>query len=465
MNLRPASPRSLRGRLLRLLWWPLLVVLVLSAAYDYRSALNRARDNQDLALRRVAIALATRLDVDADDARNDDLGLHLSRTVQAMQRVDGQDRLYALVLDEHGGVISGDPAQAALVERDERDRPRYTDRRWDHHDVRVISFPHPSALGPVMVVVAETTERRQAQTRQVLLGTLMPNLVLLGLTLALVWLGVDAAMRPLDRLSEAVGQRSPDDLGALPEATLPAELRPLVAALNRLMSHVRAAAQAQQAFLSQAAHQLRTPLAGVQTQVELIGKEATPEQRSRLAAVTGALQRMARSTQQMLALARSAPEAAVPEAFHRVDLRDLLEDDASIWLDPALQAGIDLGFDAASAPVQGSAWMLHELIGNLVHNAIRHAPAGGRVTASCGVAQGGGAWLVVEDDGPGIPAEERERVLQRFYQAPGAARGGSGLDLAIVREVALRHGATLALGETGPAGGLRVRLEFPPLHD
>lgn len=444
---------------MRLLWWPLLAVLVASALYDYRNALSRARDNQDLALSRVAIALASRLDVDADDARDDDMGQHLKRTMDALQRADGQDRQFFLVRGGTGDVIGGDPAMAVLAQA-QAGQPGFADRQWQSRDVRVVTYPHRSPLGPVTVVVAETTERRQAQARQVLIDTVVPNLVLLLLALGLVRVGVGLAMKPLDEVSHSVSQRSSDDLSPVSFSALPGEVLPLVEAMNRLMANLRMAAQSQQMFLSNAAHQLRTPLAGVQTQVELAMASADSAQRERLSAIQRALQRMGRSTHQMLALARSGPQAAAAEAFDTLDLPLLLEDAASQWLDTALAAGVDLGFDTQPARLHGSPWMLQELVSNLIHNAIRHTPRGGRVTARCGAAPEGGCFLLVEDDGPGIPEAERDKVFDRFYQAPGAARGGSGLGLSIVREVALRHDATVQLRAGSDGHGLSVRVHF-----
>lgn len=457
-----ARTGTLRSRLLRRLGWPLLAVLLLSAAYEYGRAVDRARDDQDLILSRIAIALASRLDVDEDDARGDDMGFHLARTMAAMQRADTTDRLRFMVSNSHQALIGGDAALASLVDANARHEASYFDRQVQGEAMRVVAYPHDSPSGPVTVVVAETTHRRAAQARRVLLDTVPPNVLLIALALLLVRTGVGRAMVPLDRLSESVATRSPEDLSALPTERLPGELLPMVRSINRLMKHTRASVEAQQAFLSNAAHQLRTPLAGVQMQIELAVRNATESQKQRLLHVHRALQRMGHMTHQMLALARSGPQAASADDFRPVDLQLLLEDAASTWLDQALAAGVDLGFQPQSARVLGSAWMLQELLGNLIDNAIRHSPRDGRVTVRCGGDGDARIWLTVEDDGPGIPPEERSRVLERFYQVPGANHEGSGLGLAIVREVMLRHAGTVSL-DSGPNGqGLMVRVEFPP---
>jgi len=455
------TPTTLRVRLLRRLWWPLLVVLLVSAAYDYVSALDRARDNQDLSLNRIAIALTSRMDVDTDndDANDDDLGQNLDRTMEAMQRTDTQDQLWFMVRNASGQRVGGDARLAAVADATGPSKPAYADREIDGRAVRVVTLPHASSLGQVTVVVAETTQRRQAQAQRLFIDTLVPNLLLIVLSLALVRGGVKVAMSPLDALSQGIAKRPPGDLGALPLAGLPGELLNVVQAINRLMERVKTSAQAQQAFLSNAAHQLRTPLAGVQTQLELAMRESSPHQRERLQRVQSALQRMGHTTHQMLALARSDSQAATLEEFAPVELQSLLEEAASAWLDPALGAEVDLGFDARPAEVIGSAWLLQEMLSNLIDNAIRHSPGGGRVTV-CSGSDGGHCWLSVEDEGPGIAADERLRVLERFYQGAGAAQGGSGLGLSIVSEVAQRHGAELTLESGENATGLKVTVRF-----
>lgn len=459
--MRPAS-LSLRTRLLRQLGWPLLIVLVLSGVYDYVQALERARTDQDLALERIAIALASRMDLDADD-KEDDLAPHLRGTVEAIQRADGMDRLYFLATGVQQGLVGGDPGLAAIADSAPARNVGFADRRFDGHDVRVVTYPHLSPIGQTTVVVAQTTRRRDDQARAVLLDTLTPNVVLLLLALLLVRRAVTQALRPLDELSRAFEVRDAADLSPVSDAALPKELVPVIRAINHLVSNLSKAARMQQSFLSNAAHQLRTPLAGIQTQIELALREGPSAQHGqRLGAVDLALRRLARSTQQMLALARSSPQALTTDAMGEVELQTLLEEAASTWLDTALRAGVDLGFEPSPARVRGSAWMLGEALNNLVHNAIRHSPRDSKVTIRCGTDTAGAGWLSVEDDGPGIPVEERERVFERFYQATGAPSGGSGLGLAIVKEVAQRHGASVTLADPPSGHGLLVTIRIPP---
>lgn len=453
-----AAP-TLRRRLAHLLAWPLLAVLALGAVYDYVQALRRAQDDQDLALARVAIALASRLDVDADDGLQDDFGLHLSRTVAAMQRAEPRDRLAFFVRRADGSAVGGDAGLAKWIQASPADRAVFADATAGGEAWRVASYAHESSLGPLQILVAETTHRRERLARRLMLDTLVPNVMLVMLALGGVLAGVRVAMQPLERVSRRIAARDADDLGPVPVEGLPGELTPFAGTINQLLDRVRQSAAHEQAFLSNAAHQLRTPLAGIQTQLELAEGEAPPALRERLGAVRAALRRLARSTHQMLALARSGPQAVQADELEPVDLASLLEAAANDWLDTALAAGVELQFDAQPVKVRGSPWLLREALANLVHNALDHAPRGSTVLLGCGPA-GEGARLTVEDQGPGIPADERARVLERFYQRPGR-QGGSGLGLSIVNEVARRHGAALSLADGADGRGLRVSLDFP----
>jgi len=280
--------------------------------------------------------------------------------------------------------------------------------------------------------------------------------------LLLVWFGVRLGMRPLDALGDQVAARAPDDLSLVPHTAWPRELQPLVSALNRLLTNLQEVSAVEQAFLSNAAHQLRTPLAGVLTQLELLADDVDNPARLRLQAACDALHRLARSTHQMLALARAAPQASQSSAYRPLDLPWLLEECASQWLDSAVAQGVELAFEPGPARVRSaSVWMLHELLGNLVHNALRHSPPGTEVTVRCGTAEDTSPWLEVEDQGPGVPEGERLRIFERFYRVSGSPPGGAGLGLAIVREVADRHHAQIELGPGRAGRGLRVRIVFP----
>ncbi len=315
-------------------------------------------------------------------------------------------------------------------------------------------------------MVAETTRKLDLAANKILSAIIWPNLVLIGATLLLVLAVVRFSLQPLDTLGAQIAARTPSDLSPIPDGDVPGEARPLVSALNRLLGNLDAAGHAQQLFLSNAAHQLRTPLAGLLTQLELAARALPAEARPRLERLQAATQRLAHSTHQMLAPARSSRDALSAEETTRrpVELGSLFEDGASDFIDAALARQIDLGFEAAPARVNGSDWMLRELLANLLDNAIKYTPAGGHVTARCGTDETGAAWLEVEDDGPGIPEEERQRVFERFYRLGDSGVEGTGLGLAIVREVAERHDAVINLGAGAERHGTRIRITFRAPH-
>ncbi|MCW5614406.1 MAG: sensor histidine kinase [Rhodocyclaceae bacterium] len=449
--------QTLRGRLTLVLLVPLLVVLALSVVADYRTALALANESYDQALLGTATALSSRLEGDEDDAP---LELDLPPAAEAILRADPEDMVLYAVVEAGGRLIAGDRSLLAVPLRPPPGRPEFADLSVDGRAMRVVASSHANARMQATVLVAKTTRKREGTTAEILTAVIWPNVLLLVVTLVLVYFGVRLGLRPLDALGRQIDQRGVEDFSPVGEPGVPGEARPLVAAMNRLMRRLEIAGKAQQGFLSSAAHQLRTPLAGLQTQLELAAADLPPQARPRLERLRESTSRLIHFTRQMLALARSSPEAVAAIRFEQLDLAELLEECASDCLDAALARGVELSFEPEPAAVTGARWMLRELLANLVDNAIAHAPAGGQVVVRCG-ADSDAAWLEVEDDGPGIPDALREHVFERFYRAPGAPPGGSGLGLAIVREVAGRHDAVLTVGCGARGRGTLMRVGFP----
>jgi two-component system OmpR family sensor kinase len=314
-------------------------------------------------------------------------------------------------------------------------------------DRRVIQVAHPMALRREMI--GAITER-----------ILLPLLALLPAFALIVWFGVGSGLAPLKRIAGAVASRSPTSLAPLPTGDLPAEIRPLVGSLNDLLERLSQALAAQREFTADAAHELRTPLTAVKLQIQLLETARTQEEReAALAQLKLGVERSAHLTEQLLTMARLEPEA-VERPFTVVRLDELARSVAGERAAIAHGKGIDLGVtEAAPITMQGDADGLRVLLGNVLDNAIRHTPAGGRVDV--GVKQeADGAMLEVTDTGPGIPPEERTRVFDRFYRRAETEGTGSGLGLAIVKRIAERHGGAIELAD-GPEGrGLRVRIRF-----
>jgi two-component system sensor histidine kinase TctE len=433
---------------------PIVAVLALGALVAYYPSIVPATEAYDQALVDVGVSLGAYIHSTGSDYRFD-----LPPAVEQVLRRDRADTLYYRVISPGGQEIGGDeslpapPAEFATSEG----LVSY-DAMLRGAPVRVVSVEAPCGRSTCTVLVAETTAKRSRLAREILIGSLFPELLIAAATLVIVWFGVKRGLAPLARLSEQIRARSPVDLRPI-EAEGPEETRPLVAALNGLLNEVAQASRSQQRFLADAAHQLRTPLAGLQAHTELALAQPLPQAcRAQIEQVHEATIRTARLANQLLALARAEPGAR-GEAIE-LDLKAIAGAEAEAWVRGALARDIDLGFELEPAPVRGDAFLLREALANLVHNALQYTQRGGRITVRTGK-RGDRSYVEVEDDGPGIPDAERVRVLERFYRLPGTPGTGSGLGLAIVRDIAAGHGASLALGDGANGRGCRVAITFP----
>jgi two-component system sensor histidine kinase TctE len=442
------AARSLRAHLLRLLLPPIAALLAVGAVVAYYPSLEPATQAYDQALVDIGLAIGSQVRVTETQYR-----FELPQAVDQVLRTDRFDRIYYRITSPSGIEIAGDPELPPPPSDQIAHNTMY-----DGRQVRVVTVQSPCGSSICTVLVGETTLKRQRLARDILLQSLFPELLIALATLVIVWFGVKRGLEPLARLSEEIKARSAGDLRPIDAAGAPQETRPLVGALNGLLEEVSAASRSQQRFLANAAHQLRTPLAGLQAHTELALAQPMPDAcRTQLEQVHRATMRTGRLANQLLALARTEPGAR--SATAAVDLKGIVGGEADAWLRQSLTRDIDLGFELDPAPVQGDALLLREALSNLVHNAIEYSNRGGRVTVRTG-RRNGHAFLEVEDDGPGIAAEERERVLERFYRVPGTPGTGSGLGLAIVREIAASHAASLFVAD-GTAGGCRVGITFP----
>jgi two-component system sensor histidine kinase TctE len=442
------AARSLRAHLLRLLLPPIAALLAVGAVVAYYPSLEPATQAYDQALVDIGLAIGSQVRVTETQYR-----FELPQAVDQVLRTDRFDRIFYRITSPSGIEIAGDPELPPPPSDQIAHNTMY-----DGRQVRVVTVQSPCGSSICTVLVGETTLKRQRLARDILLQSLFPELLIALATLVIVWFGVKRGLEPLARLSEEIKARSAGDLRPIDAAGAPQETRPLVGALNGLLEEVSAASRSQQRFLANAAHQLRTPLAGLQAHTELALAQPMPDAcRTQLEQVHRATMRTGRLANQLLALARTEPGAR--SATAAVDLKGIVGGEADAWLRQSLTRDIDLGFELDPAPVQGDALLLREALSNLVHNAIEYSNRGGRVTVRTG-RRNGHAFLEVEDDGPGIAAEERERVLERFYRVPGTPGTGSGLGLAIVREIAASHAASLFVAD-GTAGGCRVGITFP----
>ena len=423
-------------------------MLAVGAVVAYYPSIEPATQAYDQALVDIGLAVGSHVRVDQNAYR-----FELPAAVEQVLRTDRFDSIYYRVMSPAGLEIAGDADLPAPPGDGIAHNTMYNGKK-----VRVVSVQAPCGRSACTVLVGETTVKRERLAREHLLQSLFPDVMIAFATLVIVWFGVKHGLQPLARLSEEIKARSAGDLRPIDAEGAPAEARPLVGALNGLLAEVAATSRMQQRFLADAAHQLRTPLTGLQMHTELALAEPMPDEcRAQLEQVHRATIRTARLANQLLALARAEPGARSASAD--LDLKSIAGGEADAWVRQAVSRDIDLGFELESARIDGDAFLLREALANLVHNALEYSPRGGRVTVRTG-RRNGHAFLEVEDDGPGIPAAERGRVLERFYRVPGTPGTGSGLGLAIVREIAAGHGANLAILDSA-AGGCRVGITFP----
>jgi len=447
------AARSLRAHLLRLLLPPVAALLVLGALVAYYPSIEPATKAYDQALIDVGISLGTYIHAGGSGYR-----LELPSAVDQVLRQDSYDAVYYRVLGPRGEHVAGDVGLPEPTGEPQDSLVSY-DAEYSGQKVRAVALPAQCGTATCRVLVAETTVKRRRMARDILFSSLLPEMLIALATLVIVWFGVKRGLGPLARLSDEIKARSPGDLRPIDAAGTPEEARPLVGALNGLLDELAQASRQQQRFLANAAHQLRTPLAGLQAHTELALAKPLPELvRAELEQVHQATTRTARLANQLLALARAEPGARGDA--REVNLKAVVENEADAWVHQALARDVDLGFELAPAPVHGDVFLLREALANLVHNAIEYSQHGGHVTVRTG-ARGREIFVEVEDDGPGIAPGERDRVLERFYRVPGTPGTGSGLGLAIVREIASGHGGSVAISDGHDAKGCRVALTFP----
>ncbi|MCH7343206.1 sensor histidine kinase [Pelomonas sp. CA6] len=453
---RPAP--SLRWRLLAWLIAPVLLTAPLLGYGLYRAMLEAGVGWLDQSLGDTALALASLV-----RERDGQLLVELSSETDRALRFDRQDRVYFLVLDPRGHVLYGDPQLLALRGKLQRPltrgRLRFADAHQEGQALRVAALEAAcGAQQSCAVMVAETLHKRDALKDQLLLAMGLVGASLIGLLVLGGALAIGQGLQPLARLGAEIERRDLDRLDPL-QGPVATELRPLIAAFNRLFERLRHAAAAQQEFLANAAHQLRTPLTSLRTEIDLALLEPHDAQvEPLLRRLQTSVDRSARLAQQMLSIARAESEPL--EQPRPVDLREIAAQVAEDWVPRALDGDLDLGFELAPAPAVGQAFLLRELLENLLHNSLSYAGAGARVTVRSRC-EGGEALLEVEDNGPGIAPAERERVLQRFQRGAQTQGSGSGLGLAIARDIAQRHGGVLELLDPLQGQGLRVRLRMP----
>ncbi|WP_295542209.1 ATP-binding protein [uncultured Pseudacidovorax sp.] len=439
----PGVMHSLRARLLVFLLAAIVLAGGIQALVTYRTVLREADAIFDYHMQQMALSLRA--------------GLPPSAAVSGLGPSDQNFEFVVQVWTQDGQRIFESADEALLPQLAVLGFAEVNARGTTY---RVLSM---QARGLVIQVAQDMAARRQ-MAGGLALRTVAPIALMAPLLMLVVWWVVSGSLAPVARVRSQVASRQPDDLSPVGEEGLPEEVRPLVAELNLLFDRVRRAFDAQKHFVADAAHELRSPLAALKLQVQLLrraGDPAAHEQAvQRLAA---GIDRATRLVEQLLTLARNEAHAAAGGTAAPVDLAMLAREAVADAVAAAEAKHIDLGLARADAvSVEGHIDALRILLRNLVDNAVKYTPQNGRVDVTVQQAlEGGGVLLVVEDSGPGLEEADRLRVWDRFFRAADASAPGSGLGLAIVRSVAELHGAELQLDRSATLGGLRVRVRFP----
>lgn len=459
-----ARPERLQTKLLAWLLGPLLALLVLDTGVSYWTSLRFSNLAHDRSLHEIAREVALHVRPNGVGPR-----LEMSQAVERVLLVDHDDELHYRVSAASGAVIGGDAAiPDPAPARSRSGAPLFQDTVLHGKPVRlVVAWLPYEGGGPsdrVLVQVAETRNKRDRLAWEILASVVVPQLLLILAAGALVYVGVSRGLRPLKRLQAAVSNRSHLDLSPVDVRDVPGEVSPLVDEVNELMLRLDQTLGVQNRFIADAAHQLKTPVSGLKAQIELALRESDPARVQHcLAQLYVSADRLSRLVRQLLSLARNEPGAVHAIELQPIDLQALTVDVTMRWVPEALKRDIDLGFEAAEAPVwiAGEPDRLRELINNLIDNAVRYSQQHGRVTVAVARGADGQAQLSVSDDSPKIPVEERTRIFERFHRLLGSHADGSGLGLAIVSEIATLHRARITLEDDDDGVGNTFRVVFP----
>jgi len=463
--------RSLFGEILDWMLTPLLLLWPLSLALTWFVAQGIASKPFDRALEYNLQAL-TRFVVIQDEQ----VQFRINDQARDLLRADDIDLIYHQVVSPRGEVISGDP-DLPLPRDKETPVPGRVMLRTDTvrgDEVRVAYLwlaQSDNNRRLVLMQIAETMGKRSTLATEIITGVMVPQFVILPLAVLLVWLALVRGIRPLNELEQRIRARKPDDLSPIEESFIPQEVAPLVSSINDLLNRLKASLSTQKRFLADAAHQLKTPLAGLRMQADLAQRENDPKEiRNSLQHIARSSVRATHTVNQLLALAR-AETTGRNLPITDIDLAHLVTEVVQDSVPRALEHGVDLGYEGPSQiprehHIEGNTTLLQEMVRNLVDNAINYSGRQGVVTVRVFFDPYSGVQILqVEDNGPGIPENERELVLQPFYRALGTNVDGSGLGLAIVQEIAQQHGADIAMDAAHPERlqpGLKVSVRFIP---
>lgn len=451
--------RSLFGEILDWMLVPLLLLWPMSIAITYLVAKSIANQPFDRALEDNVLVLSQQ--VKQVDGK---VVAQLSNPARDILRADDLDNIYFQIKGFAGELIEGDRDLPVPADEEKPAAGNILLRNENLHgiDIRVaygyIDLNKAGAGNPVntnfeprlvLIQVAETLEKRAVLANEIIKGVILPQFIILPIALALVWFALSRGLSPLAELQQRIRARKPDDLSPIDDHQVPEEISPLVRSLNDMLGRVSQTIAIQKRFIADAAHQMKTPLAGMRMQSELALRQTDQEEIHRsLLQLSKSSEAATRLINQLLTLARAENQTPATQALESLELSELARGTVQDWIPASFSSRIDLGFEQADEPINifGNPVMLRELLSNLIDNAIRYTPKGHSVTVRTALNKEQAlAILEVEDNGPGIVPAEREHVFERFYRILGSNVQGSGLGLSIVREIAQQHDAQIEI--------------------
>jgi len=449
--------RSLKSAIVIRLIIPALMFIIVETIVSYFVTLHYVDEAYDRWLLDSARSLVQEVKVADDQVYAD-----LSASALEIFKWDDLDQTFFKVIADQSGLLAGEKFVREPLSVRDWSAPIFSNSIIHNQPVRVVSMKVPRQSMPedVYIHVAETLNKRHDMMIDILLADLVPQLLLTLMIGLYLFKGVNWGLEPLHKLADEIAQRSPGDLSPIADTHVFTEVRALTDTINQLLARLSLAIATQQRFISNAAHQLRTPLAGLKLQAERAQRETTVEaMQPALVQIQSSADRASHMVTQLLALARSEPVEG-NRTLEPVDLRALVREVCIEWVPKALKKQFDLSFEDPEQPIwiQGDAILLAELLNNLIDNALAY-----------GVAQGGvGVKLIaeprvclsIENAGQCILNEEQERIFERFYRIQGSTGEGCGLGLAIVKEIADLHQAHVSLSQRVSGDGVVVAVMF-----
>lgn len=459
---------SIRRQMQVWLMTPLLILLIVSAVVSYVLSMYLSREAYDRTLINSMDSLTSRLVFNGDRVSIEKLP---KRTITILTHENKDDFVYELFSSE-GELLTRDmglPNPPLAVPTGEMAGLRY--EVIDNKVFRVastrVSVPELKS-GYLIIEVGETLNSRKEYRRKLLLGIVIPQMILLSLAVLAVWISIEKGIKPLRTIGELVQRRAPTDLSPIHEENAPHEVKSFLTALNGLFLRISADVEKQHRFAANAAHQLRTPLAGLKTYIELLEKSSVDQETLKMLNQMGdGVDRIIRTVQQLLSLSRAEQNDSLLQSYDVIDLNCVAENALTDAVLESIRLNIEVDLDHPETPtyIRGDAISLKELTSNLIENAIKYNSPGGHVSVV--VTNNENATLIVEDDGLGIPPEERPKVFERFYRMEKAINldvSGSGLGLSIVSEIARIHRATVRIDSGKNNKGTKFTVIFPKLQ-